>query len=176
LLDPGAVQALGLPADIARTAGDVKDMVTKLNNIYEAEHGEDLFKLTNRSVAAFARLTEVANDLAGYGEFIDNLYVLMYEGSGSGARLGDPFPDVAMDVKVLRTQLRHDVDHGSDGDIRKKRQRAGTTFGKYAGVNSPELVGTGGFPLVQSAILRAVAGMLKVLVPHTSTTLSGAKA
>ncbi len=69
-----------------------------------------------------------------------------------------------MHVNDLRTDLRHDVDHGDARKVRAKRRKAGTTFALYAGGGTPETVEPVKFSLIQSNILGALEGDLRGLL------------
>lgn len=144
-------------------ASEIRDQIYMLNKSYSAKHGGDLFKTTNKSVKALATLDTPATDKQKYGELIDSLYFLIYEGSGSCERLGKPPPDFAMDVKFLRTDLRHDVDHGDKEDIAKKMKRAGKTFLKYSTKQTPEECSEDDLVAVQAKLLARCLEMLKNL-------------
>ena len=63
------------------------------------------------------------NDLPGYMNVIDNLYFLFHEGPSD--RLDGQNVPAFSDVNDLRTDLRHDVDHGKEGKPRAKRRKVG---------------------------------------------------
>ncbi len=107
---------------------EIRNLIYKVNKTYSAKHGEDLFKFTNESTKALAMLDTPATDKQKYGDLIDSIYFLIYEGSGACKRLGEPPPEFSIDVKFLRTAIRHDVDHGDEKDIAKKMKRAGKRF------------------------------------------------
>jgi hypothetical protein len=67
-------------------------------------------------------------------------------------------------VNDLRTDLRHDVDHGDAGKVRAKRRKAGSTFALYGGAGTPDTIEPVKFPLVQSNILSAIEGDLRGLL------------
>lgn len=117
----------------AETIGHV---VYEINEKHAAAHGEDLFKVTNESNVALKTIAVPVWNSDQYGKLIDALYVLFYEGSGSCKRLPSPPPEFAMDVKFLRTGIRHDLDHGAQGEASKKRIRKGDVFKKYSGKES----------------------------------------
>jgi hypothetical protein len=163
----GGLQRAGAQIDVpgmanllAITAGEIRNRIYTLNKSYSAKHGVDLFKATNESVNALTTLDAPATDKQKYGELIDSLYILIYEGSGSCNRLGKPVPDFAMDVKFLRTALRHDVDHGDEDGIAKKMKRAGETFLKYSTKQTPEECGKEDFLAVQTKLLACCMEML----------------
>ena len=79
-------------------------------------------------------LKKVIKDYDG-GCLIDDLYFLFHEGSGE--RLAGNVPQAFNDVNALRTDLRHDVDHGKDKNVRAKRKALANAFQKYSGAPSP---------------------------------------
>jgi hypothetical protein len=132
---------LGAYADVESEAArhlseltdSVKEMIFGVNRNYSGVHGEDLFKMTTESVAGLNKLGVLCKDSVTFGSFIDSLYFLVYEGSGSCVRLPKPPPDFAMDVKFLRTSIRHDVDHGESTEAKKKLTRNAVVVKKYSG-------------------------------------------
>src|SRR5262249_41613119 len=97
-----------------------------------------------------------------YGVLIDDLYFLFREAVGT--RLNGDWPASFADINELRTDLRHDVDHGAAGKVRAKRRKMGGVFGKYSGGGTPDTIGPERFPLVQSNILEAVEEDLRALL------------
>jgi hypothetical protein len=96
-------------------------------------------------------------------KFIDAIYFLIYEGSGNCNRLPSPPPEFAMDVKFLRTGLRHDLDHGDKAEIVKKRIRKGNVFEKFSGKKTPNECGPEDFVATQLRILAAAQSFLEAL-------------
>lgn len=140
-----------------------RDSIYAINRKYSAAHGEDLFKMTTESSAALTTIGEPCRDLTQYGKLVDALYFLVYEGSGACKRMPAPPPDFAMDVKSLRTEVRHDVDHGDEVEIRKKRLRAAVAFEKYSGKKTPEECGPEEFLSTQIRMLQALLSCLHSL-------------
>ena len=168
VIGPQAVTESGVAADLHRSGDSIQSSIYALNKDYQAKHGIDLFKPTNETSQAVFTIGKPVTGLKDYGEFVDALYFLLYEGSGNGQRLGDPPPDVVNDVKDLRTQVRHDVDHGKQGKAKAKMKKLGEVFGRYANVASPELLKPENFPLVQARILISVDSTLRALLDDAS--------
>jgi hypothetical protein len=141
-------------------ADAISKLVYAVNEKYAATHGEDLFKLTNASTAALMQLGKLVSNLQGYGSLVDAMYKLIYEGSGGCSRLPSPPPDFSMDVKHLRTGIRHDVDHGGKQKAAAKRKEIGAIFEKYSGKKTPEQCSTEDFAVVQMRLLKAARAML----------------
>ena len=161
----GAYQAAAdqVTHNLAEQSASARDMLYAINRKYSALHGEDLFKMTTESSAALATIGEPCWDITQYGKLVDALYFLVYEGSGACKRLPTPPPEFSMDVKFLRTAVRHDVDHGSETEVQKKRLRASETFERYSGKKSPEECGPEEFLGTQTRILEGLHKLLATL-------------
>ena len=85
----------------------------------------------------------------------------------SSSRLGSNWPKSFTDINALRTDLRHDVDHGIARKVKTKRRKIGKTFEEYAGCGTPETMEPTKFPLVQANLLAAIEGDLRVLLATT---------
>jgi hypothetical protein len=130
---PGA----GGGSNAQAVSAEVGELLYQVNERAAAATGADIFKLTNKSTLALKRLGDNCESPQRLSELVDDLYFLVYEGSGACKRLPSPPPAFAMDVKVLRTQFRHDLDHGDAVEASRKRQRAGAMVQKYCGVPTP---------------------------------------
>jgi hypothetical protein len=83
---------------------------------------------------------------------------------GVADRLQGSKPDSFSDINVLRTDLRHDVDHGGEAKFRSKKRKLGTTFAKYGGEGTRETLNPTLFPLVQSKLLTSIKNDLEALL------------
>lgn len=151
---PAAVAASGVTQRVLELSQEVSSKIGRINTTYAHIHGEDLFKATNKTVQALTRLGKPISDLASYTSFIDDLYFLFKESIGQ--RLADRLPTSFVDVNTLRTDLQHDVDHGEQKKVSKKQKKAGETFKKYSGVDSPQLLDPERFVLVQANLLSSI--------------------
>jgi len=158
----------GLAATIAETAEKISKQVHQINASYAAVHGDDLFKSTNRTTNSFLTIKTSITDLDSYTRFIEDLYFIFRESIGQ--RLAT-LPESFVDVNILRTERQHDVDHGDASKVRSKRKKAGATFSKYAGAETPELLDNPRFPLAQAKLLVALSTDLGSLsIPPLPTT------
>jgi hypothetical protein len=163
LLGEGGASKTATEKAISEKSDSISKQLHKTNEKYAASHGEDLFKVTNESIMALKNLASPVRDSESYGKLIDGLYFLVYEGSGSCKRLPMPPPDFAMDVKFLRTGIRHDLDHGDTGEVKKKRVRKGMVFEKFSGKKSPQECGPEDFLATQLRLLSECASFLEKL-------------
>jgi hypothetical protein len=163
MLDPTAVAESGLKASIASDAAEIIALVGKANELYSAQHGEDLFKATNKTAQAQSSVAKVVEDFDQYKAFIDDLYFLFWEGMGT--RLDGRVPGSFTDVNSLRTGLQHDVDHGKKQKVKAKKKKIGEVFRKYAGAHSPAGLAPERFIVVQANLLAALKQDLRQLKP-----------
>lgn len=154
------VAASGTDSAIKAAQIQIANLISTINTIYSAKHGKDLFKATNKTVTAQIELGIICKDSDAYGNLVENLYFLVWE--GPKGRLEDIPPSFKM-VNTLRTELQHDVDHGSAKDVKKKKKAAGTVFQSLAGIASPVAAPPERFPFVQLQLLTAVRADLVVL-------------
>lgn len=154
IFDPATVAESGIGTRVKELGDEIVDLVGRVNSAYAAKHGTDLFKLTNKSAQALARLSKRVTNVQTYGSFIDDLYFLVHEGTGD--RLPKPLQSFS-DVNDLRTELRHDVDHGKDKKVRAKRRKLASSFSRYAGAASHTTLSPERYPLVQMNLLSAIA-------------------
>ena len=162
-----SIAGCGLNEELGRLAESIGSAVTGLNHLYSAINGKDLIKMTNRTTEALLRLGTPISDLEAYKQFIDDLFFLFDEGPGS--RLQEK-PQSFADIKQLRTDLRHDLDHGKPGKAAKKRKSIGAVFFQYAGSPSPQTVAPERFPAIQGSILRNVSSDLEDLKDSLGTS------
>ena len=155
----------GISRRIRNLAESVSTLVAQVNEKDAMLHGEDLFKATSKTVAAQALLRQQITNLADYKNFMDAMYFLFWEGPGS--KLQSSWPPSFIDIRDLRTGLRHDVDHGEDGKVKSKRKRIGVAFARFGGSGSPETMEPTLLAVVQANILSAVEGDLREILRTT---------
>ena len=154
MFDAAAVAESGLQKAIHSDAGEIARLIGQMNEKYAADHGEDLFKATNKTAQAMTRLGTSATNYDGYRSLVDDLYFLFHESLGS--RLDGEVPQSFEDVNTLRNDLQHDLDHGKASKARSKRRNSGLVFMKYAGGPSPASLAPERFLVVQSNLLSAL--------------------
>lgn len=162
VFDPSIIVQSGVTGHITHLGDSIVQLVDQLNKKHAAKSGEDLFKATNKTTQAFLGIRKAVKDVTGYEALIDDLYFLFRESVGS--RLDGTWPPSFAHVNDLRTDLRHDVDHGDPSKIRAKRRRAGATFKLYGGGGTPDTIEPVKFPLIQSNILAAIDRDLRTLL------------
>jgi hypothetical protein len=162
IFDPSVIAESGISGRVTSLGDSISQLIEQLNGKHAAKAGEDLFKATNKTTQALLRIRKLAKDRAAYEALIDDMYFLFRESVGT--RLEGNWPTSFAHVNDLRTDLRHDVDHGDAAKVRAKRRKAGSTFKHYAGGGTPDTIDPAKFGLVQSNILGAIEGDLRGLL------------
>ena len=148
-------------ADVETYSESIFELVTRFNAQHSTDTGKDGIKLTTKVVKSLKDIGNPVDSLNSYGELIDSLYFLFYEGTAEGARFGSEIPAFVQDIRLLRTGIRHDVDHGKQTNIKKKKIAIGDTFSKFSGgPRSPETLSPESFRYVQANILSSIVGSL----------------
>lgn len=164
LFDNATIVESGIDGRIKQLAESVVKRVHDMNELYASSHGEDLFKPTNKTVQANARMSKPIRNLAEYKTFIEDMYFLFHE--GVGRRLDGITPVSFTNVNELRTDVEHDVDHGGASKAGAKRKKLGATFQKYAGGQTPNTLAPERFRVLQANLLAEIeADLLTLKVP-----------
>lgn len=124
----------------------ISEKIVLINKLCEDRGDEWLFKYTNKVVTGMINMsTMVCSSQDQLGSIIDVLYFVFYEnlermktfiGAGDN-KVGDQKirdEDVykcIFNVKTIRNDLRHDLDHGKEKEIRKKFVNIGDCYQHY---------------------------------------------
>lgn len=154
----GAVQK-----KLSTLSEELSTLIYAVNEKASSNTGDDMFKMTNKSSRAMKGLGDSCTSEKEFGQLVDRLYFLVYEGSGECKRLPAPRPVLAIDVKFLRNYLRHDLDHGDAYEAAKKRRRGATVLRKYTGKGSLGECGPEDFTAAQLRLLEQLKSMLSGL-------------
>lgn len=132
-----------LPMIANKLGSEIVYLVYEINNSWMNTYGEHIFKPTNKSfygsTLISSYLTTNENEFA---EIVDYLFFMLYEGSGAAKRLinlvQDELLDPLWEVKHLRLNYRHDVEHGEN--ISKKLMQVGEVYCNLIGKPKPKSV------------------------------------
>ncbi|MFT6916681.1 MAG: hypothetical protein ACJAWL_003024 [Motiliproteus sp.] len=151
---PDKLEESGIIIEVRTIAHKISDQVSKLNEMYSAKNGGDLFKSTNKTVSALQAMATPLKDFDGYKDFIENMYFIFHEGPGT--KLDGIVPSSLQDINSFRTSIQHDLDHGKENKVKKKQIMIGEGFKKYSGYQSPEMLNDDSFVVVQANLLNAI--------------------
>ena len=117
------------------------DKVVAINRICERKGRDKLFKYTGATMKAAAAIGgTVCQTEETFGGIIDDLYEVFYENlehikevvTDEVVRRENVYQCI-FHVKNMRTDLRHDYEHGKEKDIRNKDMAIGESYKHYAG-------------------------------------------
>lgn len=117
--------------------------VYDLNLESRREGKPNIFEPTNKLLYACSLIpTNIATSDSSFSRIVDQLYFLLYEGSGDGKRLvqlrsADRL-QALWHIKHLRRSARHDIDHGDKAEILRKRKETGQAFRDLIGEVVPK--------------------------------------
>ena len=129
-----------------------------INNLCSRTGQEQLFKYTGTTTRAAATMGGTAcMNRDDFGDVVDGLYMFFYENlerikdlvSDAAVRSEDVFQCIFR-IKALRTDYRHDYEHGSEGDIRKANKKIGDSYAYYSG--KPVLTSSQDYLLTQEKL------------------------
>ncbi|HVX28587.1 MAG TPA: DUF262 domain-containing protein [Parafilimonas sp.] len=124
-------------------------IITEINKIFKPKKGGDLFKMTTDVISGSMIIAKPVETRQDFKEFMDALYKIVYEGSGSLARIPADLKDdnaIYFDIKHIRTDCFHDVEHGEETKIKKKQEVISDIYKKYTEkkslqeIDSPDLI------------------------------------
>lgn len=121
--------------NIKQLVDDVIDLISQINKSYATKHGYiDLFKMTTESLKGVRIISTPVSSKNEFKEFIDSLHKLVYEGSGALKRIPESLitdDSVLFDVKHLRTDFFHNIEHGDKKEIIKKKKTISSIYSRY---------------------------------------------
>lgn len=170
--DVATVAAQSTAAGIAATAREVLRIIARCNELRSVAGLDVVFTPTTRVLEVFADFPWlVAVDRSSFGDVLDCLYFLLYEGAGKDnlrftKKTGGPLEDsdcaVIWRIKHLRNKwLRHDVEHGAAGAIRKSYEQLAGHL-KALGLDGPPRTAQQ-FLTLQRALLAETLSFLQTL-------------
>lgn len=124
---------------IRNLSNELLEQVADINSIYKANNETDLFKNTNENLKGSVKVSKPVDDYENFKNLIDSLYKLIYEGSGSLSRVPKELlndDSIYFDIKHLRTDFFHDIEHGKENKIKDKQEVISKIHQKYTGKKS----------------------------------------
>ena len=122
-----------IPTRISRLGYSIAEQVYRINSLCESNGEVPVFKPTSKTMRACAIIpSSIVKNETDFYLLVDHLFFLLYEGSGTVKRLISIANESSLDplwkVKHLRLAARHDIDHGSNQKIEKKRAKIRDTY------------------------------------------------
>lgn len=117
------------------------DKIATINTLCDRKNQKPLFKYTGATIRAAATMAgTVCLDRESFGYIVDGFYMFFYENlerikelvTDEAVRNEEVFRCIFR-IKDMRTDLRHDYEHGSNSDIRRKNHDIGECYLHYTG-------------------------------------------
>ena len=132
--------------------------VVDINNLCARTGRKPIFKYTGGTMNAAATMGGTfCQTKDSFGDILDGLYKIFYENlehikehvGDKAVRYDDVFRCIFR-VKMMRNDYRHDLDHGSESEIRKKELEIGKSYSHYVG--KPVITSSGEFQKAQEML------------------------
>lgn len=146
-------------------------LITDINKITQPKEKVDVFKMTTEVMSSALILAKPLESESDFKNFIDALYKIVYESSGSLKRVPDELlqaESVYFDIKHLRTDMFHDVEHGKESKIRNKQQVISQIYNKYTKRSSLKEISNSDLIRFQRELLKSLDLELQTLKNHVS--------
>ena len=148
-------------SSVCRLAEKGKRLINKvvdINNLCVRMGRKPIFKYTGGTMNAAATMGGTfCQTKDSFGDILDGLYKIFYENLehikehvGDKAVRNDDVFQCIFRVKMMRNDFRHDLDHGSESEIRKKELEIGKSYSHYVG--KPVITASGEFQRAQEML------------------------
>lgn len=126
---------------LAEKGKRIINKIVDLNNMCERSGQKPLFKYTGAALNTAASMGgTVCTSKESFGIIVDGLYFLFYENlerikglvTDAAVRNEEVYQCIFR-VKDIRTDMRHDYEHGPESSIRKKTLEIGKSYSHYTG-------------------------------------------
>ncbi len=152
--------------------------VVDINNLCVRTGRKPIFNYTGSTMNAAATMGGTfCQTKDSFGDILDGFYKIFYENiehikvhvGDKAVRSEDVFQCIFR-VKTMRNDFRHDLDHGSENDIRKKELEIGKSYSHYVG--KPVITARGEFQKAQEMLLDEFDELADYLIEVVGRTLS----
>lgn len=108
-----------------RLVDELMNSIHLINKSYSVKKDGDLFKITNNVLKCVSIISVPVTSRQEFKNFIDSMYKIIYEGSGSLRRVPKEFIEdssIFFIIKYLRNDFFHDMEHGDGSEVEKKKK------------------------------------------------------
>lgn len=159
--------------ELSKLAREILTLLLKCNDVTDSSGRPRIFHITQRIAVVINELPQIiVLDRRSLGDFIDELYIALYEGAGTDnlrylkkfdGMLDEDECGVIWRIKHFRNLwLRHNIERGTESDIRKRKKQLSDDLSFYELTHLP--VRSHEFRNLQLAILKDVNAMLQALL------------
>ena len=134
--------AKSMISKILNSGKQILHKITNINELRMATGQTEIFTPTTKVYTAVqCLLTSFSTDDITFGSVIDSLYMLIYEGSGGAKRIREVLTDtectILWNIKHIRTDFRHDIEHGDEKKYLAKKRQIGRAYQTICGKPRP---------------------------------------
>lgn len=152
--------------------------VVDINNLCARMGRKPVFKYTGGTMnAAVTMGGTFCSTKESFGNILDGLYMIFYENIehlkgyvGEEAVRNETVFQCIFRVKKMRNDYRHDLDHGSESDIRKKELEIGQSYSHYVG--KPVMTSSSDYQKAQDMLYDEFEELADYLIEAVGRTLS----
>lgn len=144
--DATTAATLSVPYRISTAGVGLVNLVVGVNESAQRNGMEEVFTPTSKGYLASSILpTVIADSEERLGTIVDQLFFMLYEGSGEAKRLITLVSESDLDalwlLKHIRLGYRHDVDHGGASGVRAKHKKIGVAIESLIGQKAIATIG-----------------------------------
>lgn len=152
--------------------------IVTINQLCERSQKKPIFKYSGGTMKAAATMGGTyCSTKEALGEIIDGLYMIFYENLehikeyvSDGAVRSDELFQCIFRVKDIRTDYRHDNNHGGESKIRKKELEIGESYSHYVG--KPVLLSSNDYLKTQDMLFDEFDELADYMIDVVSKSIS----
>lgn len=158
---------------ILNSGKEILHKIEYINELRTATGQALIFKPTTKAYTAIPCLvTSFSTDNKTFGCVVDSLYMLIYEGSGDAKRILEVLSDnectTLWNIKHIRTDFRHDTEHGDEKKYLAKKQKIGRAYQAICG--KPRPLKQKDWVTAHSVLFKQVDELLQSIIDKLSVT------
>lgn len=145
---------------------EIIELLSDCNRICTSKRKERIFRVTDTMLGKLAKMGKPAKNEAEFGNVVDALFEITYEGSGNLERIPEQFKQegfIGFTIKHIRNDLRHDLEHGKEKEVAEKKARLAKIYRRYCGKTTLSSFEPEDFPKIELGIYSGLVTFLKDL-------------
>lgn len=160
---------IAVSQEVFSLSNEVSSLIGDCNSICSSKGKEGIFRITDKTLKRISDIGKPVRTQDSFGNLVDALYEIIYEGSGSLGRIPQSLKEddsIVFTIKLVRADLRHDLEHGKEKDIKKKRERLSRIYQRYVDKTAINSLGSRDFSKLHLDLLKEVVSFLEELKKH----------
>jgi tetratricopeptide (TPR) repeat protein len=148
---------------------ELMELLSHCNEICTSKGKEAIFKPTTTMVGKLGEIGKPVKNKADFGNLVDALFEIVYEGSAELKRIPEKFKHesfIGFTIRDMRNDLRHDLEHGKEKDITAKKVRLAEIYESYTAKTTLSSLKPEDFGKIQLRVLEELRKFLEDLKQH----------